>query len=129
MVYINNSNLVFTILEKLVNNNMRGSIFPVCGEFTEEEIASIESLTLTEQDDISEISKLTNLRTLTIVASKCPDADVCENNYEEISRLKSLETLSIINVRNIKHLNITNLKKLKTIIFLKQRLTILTIKI
>lgn len=115
MIYINNSNLVFTILEKLVNNNMRGSIFPVCGEFTEEEIASIDSLTLTEQDNISEINKLTNLKSLTIVASKCSDADVCENNYEEISRLKTLETLSIINVRNIKHLNVAKLRKLKVL--------------
>ena len=111
MIYINNSNLVFIILEKLVNNNMRGSIFPVCGEFTEEEIASIESLTLTEQDDLSELSKLTNLKSLTIIPSKCSIDDICENNYEEISFLKNLETLSIMNARNLKCLNVVNLKK------------------
>ena len=115
MIHISNSNLAFTVLKKLVDKNLRNSIFPISGEFTEEEIMCIDKLTLTESDDLSEISKLANLQTLIITSSGISEQQLTENSYDQISLLLSLENLSIINVRNIEALDLEKLQNLKKV--------------
>lgn len=115
MAYIDNTNLAFTILKKLVKLGVRESVFPFDGEFTDDELNSIESLAMTSNDSFREISKLSNLKKLTIVGEPQTDSDL-DNCYEEIFQLFNLESLSIHEVTNIGYLDLTNMKSLKRLI-------------
>lgn len=115
MIYINNTGLGFIIARKLVSLGIRGSIFPFNGYFTEEELNSVEDLTVTSSDSLNGIEELRNLRSLSIFGKAQVDSEV-ENHYEDISKLKLLEELSIFDVPNIDELDLTGLDSLKKLI-------------
>lgn len=58
MIHINHSNLVLLVLRELVKKGARTSLFPIVGEFSEEEINLIDKLTLSNEDNFDEIFKL-----------------------------------------------------------------------
>ena len=115
MVYIENTNLAFAVLKKLVKMGLRRSIFPFDSTFSEDELHSIESIAMTSNDSFREISKLPNLKNLTIVGEVSNDGDL-ENCYEEIFQLSQLESISIHEVNNIDYLDFSNMKNLRKII-------------
>ena len=115
MVYFNNTSLAFTILKKLVSLGVRGSVFPFDSSFAEEELALIDSITMTSNDCFDEISKLNNLKNITIMGIDYIDSDF-DNSYSEIFKVEKLESLSINEVTNIEYLDLTNLKELKKLI-------------
>ena len=115
MIYIDNTNLAFAILKKLVKIGERRGIFPFDSSFSSEELDKIESLTMTSGDSFSGISKLRNLKRLTIMGETHIDSDF-NNNYEEIFELSNLESLSFYEVGNIDFIDLSKLVLLKRLI-------------
>ena len=115
MVHIENTSLSFTILKRLVKQGIRRSTFPFDSNFTEEELDSIESLTMTSNDSFREISKLSNIKRLSIVGQALIDSDF-DNSYEEIFQLANLENLSIRGVNNIDFVDLRRMSNLKRLI-------------
>lgn len=112
MIYFNNYELSYVILKKLVKMGIRQNLFPFNGEFREDEIESIKSITLTSNDSLEELEQLKNLTSLCIVKGLPGNTnDVID--YNVISKLVNLETLTVINTSNILELDIGNLSKLK----------------
>lgn len=95
--------------------------------FTEEELAQITELTLTNFSSLEDLSKLPNLKVLKIISlnynDMFPEIDL-ENSFDinqikdfsAISELVNLEELYIENDINIKSLDVTNLKRLRRLV-------------
>ncbi len=114
-VCIDNTNLGFSVLKKLVKLGVRRSVFPFDGTFTEDELNEIKELTMTSNDSFHEIEKLKNLKSLTIIGEPHIDNEIC-NCYQEIFGLSGLEELCIYDVANITELDLTNFESLKKLI-------------
>lgn len=121
--------LKLNILEQLRKQGIITSIFGFNGEFTKEQLDSIEELTITNCDDITGISELVNLKKLTISSSKLDSFKSVSfineiKDFSELSLLSNLESLTIINDYNIETLDVSNLVNLKIIkIFNAPKLT------
>ena len=112
-----NNSLATIILEKLINLGVRDSFFGFDGNFTEDELASITDLTITNCDGLLGISNLKNLKTLKIIGpnlssfnTSLPTNQILD--FSEINKLLNLEKLEIIYDENIEILDIENLDKL-----------------
>jgi len=112
--------LAVVVLNKLISLGKRRSVFGFDGTFTEEELLSIDSLTVTNCDSLNGISLLKNLKKLSIVGSKLDSFEDIGSinrivNFEEINKLSTLEQLVIMNDYNIQILDISTLENLRVL--------------
>lgn len=115
---INSSSLGICILNKLIKQNIRHNFFGFDGEFSLEELNSIESLVISQCDSLDGLEHLPNLKSLKIVGVNLDSFEFkgLPNNitdYSQINKLASLEELTIWHETNIISLDVSNLQKLK----------------
>lgn len=115
MISINNYDLAYTIVKKLVTDGKRSSIFPFDTNFTEEELDSIDHISITSNNSCLDLEKLKNLKALHIVGTASSE-DTEKHHFDNISRLNELEELSIVNVDQITNIDVSRLRKLKKLI-------------
>lgn len=123
MISFKNYELSLIILEELLKKGLRQTRFGFNGEFSEAELRSVTSLTLTGLSSLEEIEKLPQLRSLTIYSypsSNLTDFDSLKINtitdFSILSALTNLEELKIYNDNGITSLDISNIPNLNTII-------------
>lgn len=118
MVKIESDTLSASIMKLLMKQGKRKNYFGFDGTFTEEELAGIESLVVTQCESLEGIEHLTNLKSLKIVGVNLDTFRFAgfPNNISDftpINNLPNLEELTIWHDTNIISLNVSSLKQLK----------------
>lgn len=87
------------------------------GRFAKKDLEDLEKLSISTLTEIDNISILSNLKQLNIIAMNSKEYEVAKIiNYDELNNLSDLETLAIINNQHIDKLDISNLNNLKRLI-------------
>ncbi len=111
---INSYGLAISILNELRKKRIREKLFPFDSTFTEEELASVTELNVTNTDSLEGIEYLQNLKTLRLLGANLDNFSVVKSlnnivDFSPIKKLKKLENLVIWHDNNIKVLDLDGL--------------------